>query len=285
MNFTNVINSVQRLRKIFTKHRPEIAAGFGIAGFWATTAVAVKNTPKAIEKIETRKAELNLAKDEKLPVIETLKVTWKETLPVIATGTASTLCVVDSVSTSLRRNAVLATAYEVSKTFADEYRAKVVETIGEKKEQAIQHNLRQEVIDKNPPTANVNVSKKPDDEDYYALYYEPITKKYFWEKPNKIDRAAIKAMKEMREGFENQYSAYRWIEKLPASILADLPDAEIQYLQEIGWPTSSMYGENDLLYIDTTKSSYPVREGEWEGYSAIWLDYSSMPEPDFRAVY
>lgn len=285
MKIDLIINSFKRLKSLAVKHAPEILAGVGVAGFWATTAIAVKNTPKAMENIKERKAELNLSEDEKLPITETAKAVWREALPVAVTGTASTLCVVGSVSTSLRRNAVLATAYEVSKTFAEEYRSKVIETIGEKKERNIQHSLRQETIDKNPPVANVNATRKPDDEDYYALYYEPITNQYFWEKPRKVDRAAIQAMQEMKNSFENQYSAYSWLSKLPASLLNNLPDGKVQYLTEIGWPTTSMYGEDDLLYIDTQKDSYTVREGEWEGYPAIWLDYSDMPGPDFRSSY
>lgn len=53
-------------------------------------------------------------------------------------------CLIGASSVNLRRNAALATAYTLSESALKEYREKVVETIGEKKEQAVQDAVAKE---------------------------------------------------------------------------------------------------------------------------------------------
>lgn len=53
-----------------------------------------------------------------------------------------------------KRTAALATAYKLSETALTEYKEKVVETIGEKKEQLVRDKIDKDHIDKDP------VSKK-----------------------------------------------------------------------------------------------------------------------------
>lgn len=145
MNKQDVARFIQLAKSTVSRHSPEILTGIGIAGMVTTTVLAVKATPKALRLIEQAKKDER--KDELTPV-ETIKATWKCYIPAAITGVVSTACLVGASSVSTRRNAALATAYKLSETAIAEYREKVVEAVGEKKEQAIRDKVNDERVAK-----------------------------------------------------------------------------------------------------------------------------------------
>ena len=147
MDKSTVSNFFKNAQTTLTKHSPEILTGIGIAGMVGTTIMAVKATPKALKMIEEQKKKL---KCEKLPPVEVVKTTWKCYIPAAVTGVTSVACLIKATSLSTRRNAALVTAYNLSKTALDEYKDKVVETVGEKKEKAIRDEIAKDKLEKNP---------------------------------------------------------------------------------------------------------------------------------------
>lgn len=135
------------VRTSVSKHSPEILTGIGIAGMMTTTILAVKATPKACKLIEAKKKEKHL---DKLPAMDVVKTTWKCYIPAAVLCTTSTACLIGASSVNARRNAAIATAYKLAETSLTEYREKVVETIGEKKEQTIRDKVAEEHVRKNP---------------------------------------------------------------------------------------------------------------------------------------
>lgn len=168
MNKLNIGRAFKTAQRFVSHHSPEILTGIGIAGMITTTVLAVKATPKALELIdkeknrqnrEVRKEAAEKGQDacpqiSKLKPVEVVKVAWKPYIPAAITGVASIACLVGASSVSARRNAALATAYKLSETALTEYRDKVIETIGDKKEKEIRDKVDEERIINNP------VSKK-----------------------------------------------------------------------------------------------------------------------------
>lgn len=170
------------LSDAITKHSPEILIGFGITGMLTTTVLAVRATPKALESIEAKKKEL---KKDKLTAGETFKAAWKHYIPSAVTATASTACLIGSCKVSNKRNAVLATAYKIAENAHKEYRDKVIETIGEKKEAAIKDKVAQEKINKDPVSSKeVIITDRGN-----MLCYDSISGRYFKTDVDKIKRA------------------------------------------------------------------------------------------------
>lgn len=154
------------------KHSPEILTGIGISGMVATTVLAVKATPKALILIEQEETNLHV---DKLTPVETIKVCWKCYIPSAITGVASIACLVGASSVNFKRNAALATAYTLSETALREYRDKVVETIGEKKEQLVKDAIAKDKIEKNPVTNNEVIIT----ENGNTLCFDAISGRYF----------------------------------------------------------------------------------------------------------
>lgn len=179
LNFTKFVKNVQTE---VSKRSPEILTGIGIAGMITTTVLAVKATPKALTLMEERKWDLEV---EKLTPIETIKTTWKCYIPAAITGTVSVGCLIGASSVNARRNAALATAYKLSETALSEYRDKVVETIGEKKEQTIREKIDKDRVEKNPVSkSEVIITEKGN-----TLCYDSISGRYFKSDIEKIKRA------------------------------------------------------------------------------------------------
>ena len=162
------------------KHSPEILTGIGIAGMIGTTVLAVKATPKAIKICEELKRE-----KEEPTKLDYIKATWKCYIPTAVTGVTSIACLVGASSVNARRNAALATAYKLSETALVEYKEKVAETIGEKKDQVIKDKIAKEKIEKNPVSSNeVIITNKGT-----TLCYDGLFGRYFKSDMESIKRA------------------------------------------------------------------------------------------------
>lgn len=167
---------------IFQKHSPEILTGIGIAGMIATTIMAVRATPKAIMLLNEKEVSMHV---EKLSKTEIVKTAWKCYIPTAITGTMSIVCLIGASSVSARRNAALAAAYTLSDTALKEYRSKVVETLGEKKDQSIKDAIAKDKLKENPVKHNeVIVTGKGN-----TLCYDLFNGRYFWSDADKLKRA------------------------------------------------------------------------------------------------
>ena len=184
---TKVVTDV---KTTMSKHSPEILMGVGIAGMVATTVLAVKATPKALKLIEEAQAE----QEDLMTPVEKTKACWKCYIPAVTTGVFSIACIIGANSVHARRNAGLAAAYKLSETALTEYRDKVIETIGEKKEKQVREKVDKERIEKNPVNANdVTVTNSQ----YNTLCYDPLSGRYFYSDIEHIKRSENKLNKQM----------------------------------------------------------------------------------------
>jgi len=185
-NFSRIVRSV---KVGLHKHSPEILTGIGIAGMVTATVLAVRATPKALILIEEEKRRVNeklLAEAkknkqencdriDKLKPVELIKTTWLCYIPAAVTGAISVACLVGASSVNLKRNAALATAYSLSKSTLKEYQEKVIETIGEKKEEKIRDSIAKDRLQRDPViNKEVIITGKGE-----TLCYDSITSRYF----------------------------------------------------------------------------------------------------------
>ena len=181
---------IKTIRSGLAKHSPAILTALGITGMIGTTVLAVKATPKALDLIENKKEELD---KDKLTVVETVKATWKCYVPAAITCATSASCLIGASSVHTKRNAALATAYKLSESALIEYRDKVVETIGEKKEQSVRDAIAKDHVEKNPVTNNeVIITDRG-----YTLCYDELSGRYFYSDIEKIKKAANELNRQM----------------------------------------------------------------------------------------
>lgn len=190
---SNVINFIKNTQFIVSKHSPEILTGLGIAGMVTTTVLAVKATPKALKEIEDYEDTI-LCDHEKIKPMDAVKITWKHYIPAAITGTVSIACLVGASSVNVRRNAALATAYKLSETALTEYKSKVVETIGEKKEKTIKDAIAKDYVEKKPVKQNeIVITGKGD-----TLCCDKLFGRYFKSDMDKLKKIENELNRRMR---------------------------------------------------------------------------------------
>ena len=151
MNKLDLAKMTKAIKVKADKKAPAIAIGIGIGCFGCAVISSIKETPKAVRLIEAKKKELSLSEEEKLPATELFKAVWKCYVPMGIAFTAGAMCILGSHRISMRRNAALAAAYQLSETAFREYKTKVIETIGENREKTVRDEVAKAKIKENPP--------------------------------------------------------------------------------------------------------------------------------------
>lgn len=255
MNKSKILQLMRIAKTSISKHSPEILTGIGIAGMITTTVLAVKATPKAIRLIEAAKEE----KGEDLTKTETVKTCWGAYIPAAATCIASTACLIGASSVSIRRNAMLATAYKLSETAFSEYKEKVVETIGDKKEKLVREKVSEERIKKNPITKNEIIMTDYGD----TQFYETLSGRYFKSDIEQIKKVVNYLNKDMLQDMFGTISLNEFYDELELERI-DLGD-------ELGWRV-----DKGLIEIDFTSKIAD------NGKPCIVLDYINAPHYGFN---
>jgi len=144
----NVKKAAYQMRHLIIKNSPTILTGLAVGGLVTTTVLAVKATPKALDILERNKHFGRQIDD--FTNLEIIKLTYKCYIPAAVMGGVTIACIIGANTVNLRRNAALASLYSLSETAMKEYKTKVIETIGEKKEQVVRDELAKDKIKNNP---------------------------------------------------------------------------------------------------------------------------------------
>ena len=127
------------------EYSPAILSGCAVAGVIGTGILAAKASPVAQDILSREKYE---RKEDRLPISDTVKLTWKCYAPAVIMGTATIACIVASTSQSSARNAALASAYGLASASLKEYKDAVIETVGEKKAQEVHDKVAERKLER-----------------------------------------------------------------------------------------------------------------------------------------
>lgn len=253
MDKSNITNIIKGIKASISRHSPEILTGIGIAGMVTTTILAVKATPKAIKLIEAEKQAKHV---DTLSPVDTVKTVWKCYIPAAMTGVSSIACLIGSNAINAKRNAALTTVYTLSEMARNEYKEKVIETIGEKKERTIKEKVDAERIKKDP------VSKKEViiTEKGTTLCYDHVFGRYFKSDIDLINRAMNKINREI---VINMYASLN-------DFYAELGLSPVEMGYDLGWNID-----------DGTIEIEPSSQLADDGTPCLVIDYSVSPKYNY----
>ena len=260
MKKPNLAKLLRDAQTLMSKHSPEILTGIGITGMITTVVLAVRATPKAMELIDEHKEgdsykELGI----ELTPIQTVKVAWKPYIPAVISGTASIACLIGANSVHARRNAAIATAYKLSEAALVEYKDKVIETFGEKKEKTVREKIAEDRLEKNP----VNNSQIFMTEKGNTLFMEPISGQYF-----RSDIEFIrKTVNELNESMLNSPFGYLSVNDLYDALGLE----QTSRGDDLGWCVSKGIVKFDI-HAKVAKNGEPC----------IVIDYVNAPVYDYN---
>lgn len=184
MDFARIAKNVG---KTLSDNSPVILTGMAVAGTLGSVIMGVKAGMKTELYLNDLACEIEVgrASEELLQPVEVAKATWKYYIPAGLMTGATIACVIGANSVHTRRNAAIMSAYSLTDRAFQEYKDKVVEQIGEKKEQAVRDEVAKDRLEKNPVSdREVVVLGKGD-----TLCYDGLTGRYFRSDMETIRRA------------------------------------------------------------------------------------------------
>lgn len=271
MNKSNVTQMFKTMKSWSIKHSPEILTGVGIAGMITTTVLAVKATPRALQLIE--EAEVRKHVDihgdyrdlgrEPLTKLETIKVAWKPYVPAAITGTLSAACLIGASATNYKRNAALATAYQVAATTLADYKEQVVESIGEKREKTIREKVAQKQVDRMPENQQqpVIITGYGD-----VWFIDPISNQEFQSDIERVRKTFNDLNYRMVVGMEEYISLSELYQEL------GIPKTSVS--DELGWNLGKDGQIEFTMHACTRRNGQP----------ALMLEYMVAPRRGFESL-
>ena len=185
---SKIENAIKVTKKAVSKNSSAILTTLGIVGFFGTAALTAKATTKAVKKIE--RAELKKEKSNDLSKKEIVTLVWKDYVSAFALGISSTICITSAQKINAKRTASLAAAYKIASLSLDEYKEKVIETIGEKKAKEIDKKVSEKRL-KSSNNSPIIVGEGK------VLCYDPCIDRYFESDMMTIDAAVNKFNKRL----------------------------------------------------------------------------------------
>lgn len=228
-----------RYSKVFLKKNAStILTCAGGVGVVATAVLAVKATPKALERIETAKKE----KGEPLSKWETVQVAGPAYIPAVVTGASTVACIFGANILNKRQQAALMSAYAFLDNSYKEYKAKVGEVYGEEANAHIKEEIvRDKYIDDEIRLEDTNKE----------LFYDMFSERYF----ESTMADVIKAEYEINKKISNFGGAYvnEFYE------LLDIP--QLDYGASMGWSTGSLMSIKWNQWLDFEHKKVTMDDG------------------------
>lgn len=178
---------------------PTILSGLGVAGFVATTIMAVRATPKALRILEDERElrqreaneqaaadypdEMTFPHPEELTKAEIFRLVWKCYIPVAITGAATITCILGSNVLNRKQQASLASAFALVNRSYHDYKGEVKKRYGVEAHQEILKSLAVEKANDVPITATSMWSASSLEfegaEEEELLFYDSYSCRYF----------------------------------------------------------------------------------------------------------
>lgn len=200
LTFTSLTPYIHKLKFLVNENSTTILTGVGVAGTVATAVLTGRASFRAADIIakESALAETELRVENKtegdltIPASKLSKtqktmLVWPQYIPPVTVGAITVTSIVMAHRISSKKIAAIAVASTISERAFQEYKDKVVEKLGVQKETAIQDEIAQDNVTKNPPSSQVIIAGSGD-----VLCFEPLTGRYFNSTIESIKRAENK---------------------------------------------------------------------------------------------
>lgn len=218
------------------RNAPTILTWAGAAGVVATTILAVKATPKALDLIDDAKHE----KGEKLTKVEKVVAAAPAYIPTAIVGVSTITCIFSANILNKRTQAAITSAYALLNSSYKEYKDKVMELYGEEKHDEVIKEIAQ---DKYEPSET--------EDDGKLLFYEEYSGQYFRSTIEEVQRAEYRINRDltMRD--------YAYLNEFYE--LLGLPQTDEGW--KLGWSTGACLDMYWQPWIDFTHKKVTMDDG------------------------
>lgn len=194
---TGLVQRLEHLKFLVNDNSTTILTGMGVSGTIATAYLTGRASFKAARIIqeENHMRELVAAKDDDNQVIDLdeitrfnkIKMVWRLYIPPVGVGITTIASIIVANKISSKKVAALTVASVISERSLQEYKAKVIEKLGERQSTAIREEIAQDRVTKYPIGQEVILAGTGE-----VLCYDMLTGRYFQSSVEEIKRAENK---------------------------------------------------------------------------------------------
>lgn len=258
MNFSNMFSKAQNM---MGENSPTILTMMGVSGTVTTAWLSGRASFKAAQILEKEQrlywAEPDMA--NQMPLKAKIKAVWPLYVPAVTIGSTTIVSIVMANQMASKKTAAFAAAAGISERAFQEYKAKVVEKLGEAKDVTVRDAIAQDRVDKHPvKTTEVILAGTGE-----VLCFDMYSGRYFQSSVEEIKKA------ENTVNFEIVNNMYASLSMFYDEI--GLPPTSIS--NDVGFNT-----DNRLeIKFSTTMSS--------DGRPCIAIDFHLAPTAEYQRLW
>jgi hypothetical protein len=210
---------IKAAEQVIRQNSPAILAGLGATGAVATAYLAHRVGFKMGQQEQHDAAQAMPPRTRK----EWIKEFGTLYIPPILAGAVTVGCIIGAVKIGNRRTAAITAAYSLSEKAFEEYRTKVTERMGERKEQNVRDEIAQERVSNGAPSRDIILMGGGD-----VLCCDLRTDRYFLSSVERLKKAQNDV------NFRVLQDGYAYLSDFYAMIDVYLPK-ESAYGYHMGW--------------------------------------------------
>jgi len=214
---------LRRTQKLAMDNSPVILSGVSISGVITTAYLASRASFSAARVINRVEHETGTADTVKQRLKERIPLVWKFYIPATISGAATIACIVGGTKASMTKTAVAYSLLGASEKTFSEYKEKVVEQLGAKKEETIREEIARDKVRNGPEGIIVTGNGK-------VLCYESHSGRYFMSDMETLKRAVNEVNAKMLREMDARLSDFYYLVGLPTT----------QFCERSGWQNSKL---------------------------------------------
>lgn len=262
--FSGLIRQVHRVKFLLNENSTTILTGVGVSGTVVTAYLTGRASFRAAEIIAQEKSDIEQGDDNgnQVRVLTTpgkVKLVWVLYLPPVAVGTVTITSILMANKISSKQIAALTVASGISERAFTEYKAKVVQKLGERHERDVRDEIAQDRVTLNPVGSREVILAGTGE----VLCYDMTTGRYFQSTVEEIKRAENKINHDIINHYAVSLSEFYDEIGLPPT----------SYSDQVGWNMSN----HPEVIFSTTMSS--------DGRPCIAIDFAKQPISNYEKIY
>ena len=187
------------------------------------------------------------------------RLVWKLYIPPFSVGLTTITCIVVANKIASKKIAALAVASGISERALQEYKAKVVQKLGKKEDQAIRDEIAQDRVNQKPVHSGEVIVVGTGE----VLFYDMTTGRYFQSTVEEVKKAVNKINYELNHHMYASLSSFYDELGLPATTYSDM----------VGWNANAQMDVN----LSTTMSS--------DNRPCIAVEFTPAPFQEYDRLY
>jgi len=229
--------------KFVTDNSPGILTGLAVAGTVSTAVLAAKAAFNSAGYLETNDPDANY------DLKESAKEVWRFYIPTVMSGAATITCIVAANRIGARRTAAIAAAFQLSEKLAEEYKDRVVQTLGKQKEEKMRSELAADRMNRTPGADQI-IIVGPE-----TLFLDEMSGRFFKHEVEKVRKAVNDINFKINNDFYASLSEFYDLIGLDRTTFSD----------DVGWNADSQ--------LDVTYTPTIIKDGR----AAIAISFMTQP--------